>query len=254
MKDFTQVYHESGSSDIFTLGDSNSNGIIYLKDKTGLKTIELNGEYGVIYLGGKDKRAGEDGDLIIKSFAGKNVLIFNGEKAEMTVGGEGQPGRIKVRNQNSIETVRISGSSGDIEFLNADFAEEFDVREDQLEAVQAGTVMVLDSSGELVQSEEAYDSKVAGIIAGGGDYKPGIVMDKKGGKNRFPVALLGKVACSVDADQGAIQVGDLLTTSPTSGHAMKVMDKIKATGAIIGKALESKTEGKGLINVLINLQ
>ena len=42
--------------------------------------------------------------------------------------------------------------------------------------------------------------------------------------------------CKVDADIAPIQVGDLLTTSPTKGHAQKVLDPQKAVGAIIGKA------------------
>ncbi len=35
------------------------------------------------------------------------------------------------------------------------------------------------------------------------------------------VALAGTVTCKADASYGAIQVGDLLTTSPTPGHAMR---------------------------------
>jgi len=58
------------------------------------------------------------------------------------------------------------------------------------------------------------------------------------GSNRKPVALFGKVYCKVDANLGAIEVGDLLTTSPTRGHAMKAQDPaqdpLRAFGAAIG--------------------
>ncbi len=60
--------------------------------------------------------------------------------------------------------------------------------------------------------------------------------------------------CKVDATIAPIQVGDLLTTSPTKGHAQKVLDKSKATGAIIGKALASLKKGKEKIPVLVMLQ
>lgn len=60
--------------------------------------------------------------------------------------------------------------------------------------------------------------------------------------------------CKVDADIAAIQVGDLLTTSPTKGHAQKVLDRSQAIGAIIGKALGSLEKGKGKIPVLVMLQ
>lgn len=60
--------------------------------------------------------------------------------------------------------------------------------------------------------------------------------------------------CKVDADIAAIAVGDLLTTSPTKGHAQKVLDPQKAQGAIIGKALKSLKKGKGKIPVMVMLQ
>jgi hypothetical protein len=66
--------------------------------------------------------------------------------------------------------------------------------------------------------------------------------------------LLGKVYCKVDAQFAAISVGDLLTTSPTPGHAMKAADPSKAFGAVIGKAMGPLNEGQGLIPILIALQ
>jgi mannose-6-phosphate isomerase-like protein (cupin superfamily) len=68
------------------------------------------------------------------------------------------------------------------------------------------------------------------------------------------VALSGRVYVWVDASKGAIQPGDLLTTSSTPGHAMKATDAKKAQGAIIGKAMTSLKEGKGLVLVLVTLQ
>ena len=60
--------------------------------------------------------------------------------------------------------------------------------------------------------------------------------------------------CKVDADIAPINVGDLLTSSSTGGHAQKVLDPAKAVGAIIGKALGSLKKGKGKIPVLVMLQ
>jgi hypothetical protein len=70
----------------------------------------------------------------------------------------------------------------------------------------------------------------------------------------MPVALMGKVFCKVDAQYSPIEVGDLLTTSPTLGHAMKAGDPLKAFGAVLGKALQSLKEGTGMIPVLVALQ
>ena len=143
--------------------------------------------------------------------------------------------------------------TGDINLLNGDCAEDFDICETDL--AEPGTVMVLGEDGKLQQSQQAYDKRVAGVISGAGNYKPGIVLDKQEtGNTRKPVALLGKVFCKVDASFGAIEIGDLLTTSKTPGHAMKVIDHQKALGTILGKALKPLREGQGLIPILIALQ
>jgi hypothetical protein len=123
-----------------------------------------------------------------------------------------------------------------------------------VEAIEPGTLMSFGIDGTLSPSLGAYDNKVAGVISGAGEYKPGIVLDKRQGTNRVPIALMGKVYCKVDADYSAIEVGDLLTTSPTSGHAMKATDALKAFGSVIGKALGPKSEGRGMIPVLVALQ
>ncbi len=57
--------------------------------------------------------------------------------------------------------------------------------------------------------------------------------------------------CKVDADIAPVAVGDLLTTSPTRGHAQKVLDRAQATGAIIAKALGSLESGRGKIPVIV---
>ncbi|MGZ8212935.1 MAG: hypothetical protein ACXWTP_00335 [Methylosarcina sp.] len=135
----------------------------------------------------------------------------------------------------------------------ADFAEDFDIAE--AECIEPGTVMVLGEEGVLQQSCEAYDKHVAGVISGAGEFKPGIVLDKQITQaNRKPIALFGKVYCKVDASYGDIKVGDLLTSSPTPGHAMKANDPLKAFGSVIGKSLRPWSTGQGLIPILIALQ
>ncbi|MFD0364085.1 hypothetical protein ACFQZZ_21785 [Nocardia sp. GCM10030253] len=191
----------------------------------GKKTIELDGSGGNIWLGGN----GKDGDLVI--FPSAATDTHNLDQA----------------------SIHLQGQEGDILLKNADCAEEFDLAESA--SVEPGTVMVLDQEGKLRQSEESYDKKVAGVISGAGDYKPGIVLDRKHSQdNRMPVALMGKVFCRVDAEYSPIEVGDLMTTSATPGHAMKADDPTRAFGAVIGKALRSQKEGRGLLPILIALQ
>ena len=58
----------------------------------------------------------------------------------------------------------------------------------------------------------------------------------------------------MDASCTPIEEGDLLTTSPTPGYAMKALDPLKAFGTVIGKALRPLEKGQGLIPILIALQ
>jgi hypothetical protein len=142
--------------------------------------------------------------------------------------------------------------TGDIRLTNADCAEDFNIGTNV--NVEPGTVMVLGEEGALFPSQGAYDKRVAGVISGAGNYKPGIVLDKQESvTNRKPIALLGKVYCKVDASYNPVEVGDLLTTSDTPGYAMKAADPRKAFGAVIGKALHSLKKGRGLIPILIAL-
>ncbi len=113
------------------------------------------------------------------------------------------------------------------------------------DAVEPGDVLVLDRErpGQLRKGNTASDPAVAGIVAG----EPGSVYD-----GRAPIALSGVVLCKVDAGYGAIRVGDLLTASPTPGHAMRAQEALP--GTIVGKAVEPLEAGTGLIPVLVMLR
>jgi len=136
----------------------------------------------------------------------------------------------------------------------ADIAEPFKMSEDE---IPKGSVVVIDEEnpGHLKLSTEAYDTRVAGIVSGANGIKPGISLHQEGalegGEN---VALSGRVYVQADATAGAIKPGDLLTTSDTPGHAMKVCDHAKAQGAVLGKAMTDLKEGKGMVLVLVTLQ
>jgi hypothetical protein len=148
------------------------------------------------------------------------------------------------------QVLQITGGS--------DLSEQFDIKT-MHDELKAGMIVSIDPEkpGQLVMSRNSYDKTVAGIISGAGGVKTGMLMGQKGTEadGKHPVALTGRVYCYVDADAGgAIEPGDLLTTSPTPGHGMKVTDHAKATGAIIGKAMGKLASGKGLVLVLVSLQ
>lgn len=157
---------------------------------------------------------------------------------------------LDVRGQMRTEVLHIIGGS--------DIAEPFDVAGAGAKP-EPGMVVCIDPDrvGELRVSDRAFDSRVAGIISGAGGVRPGMTLSQPGtdADGEHPVALTGRVWCFVDADaNGPVVAGDLLTTSDTPGHAMRAGDDTRANGAVIGKAMSSLDEGRGLVLVLVNLQ
>jgi len=235
------------------IGGNGSVGAIEVFDVDTRLTIRLASEQGRgrLVLGGN----GSIGTLDIFG-AGSNPTIRIGSEqgpGRIGLGGNGSPGVIEVFDANTIPTIKIDGTTGDVQLLGADCAEDFDVETSQ--TLEPGTVMVIGLDDKLRRCTEAYDKRVAGVLSGAGDCRPGIVLGKSGSHNgRLPLALTGKVYCQVDARYGAVRVGDLLTTSPTPGYAMKMDDPQRAFGAVIGKAFRPLTDGNGLIPILVALQ
>lgn len=175
---------------------------------------------------------------------GEGIGVAGSSKGGIGIHGKG--GRLAALFEGDVEV------TGDIRLTNADCAEDFDIVGGR---VEPGTVMILCDEGGLRQSDRPNDRRVAGVISGAGDFRPGLVLDThSSSRNRQPVALLGKVFCKVDAQYGPVAVGDLLTTSATAGHAMKAVDSASAFGAVIGKALRPLSNGQALIPILIALQ
>jgi hypothetical protein len=139
----------------------------------------------------------------------------------------------------------------DVVCFGGDIAEEFPIA--NKDDAAPGTVMVLSDNGALKPSDTPYDGRVAGVIAGAGDYRPGILLNRQSQAGRLPIAMVGKTYCMVDASYGAVGIGDLLTSSGTAGHAMKAVDAARAFGAVIGKAMRPLLEGRGLIPILLIL-
>jgi hypothetical protein len=138
----------------------------------------------------------------------------------------------------------------------ADLSERFDV--DGAAELEPGTVVSIDPAheGKLLVSSEPYDHRVAGIVSGAGGVQPGMLMGHDGtvASGAHPIALTGRVYCRVSTCNGPIVPGDLLTTSPKPGYAMRVDDPSRAQGAVLGKAMGSLARGEGLVLVLVGLQ
>jgi len=197
------------------------------------------------------------GEMFFYQKDGQNGVVVDGD-----AGGDGE---IAVYDASGTRTVQIvgqdSGGNGRVvtDILEirggADLSENFDINAAR---VEPGMVVCIDPSepGKLVVSDAAYARTVAGIVSGAGGVRPGMLLGQDGSiaDGAHPVALTGRVWTRCDASAGPIRPGDLLTTSPVTGHAMRVDDHDRAQGAVLGKAMSSLESGRGLVLVLVSLQ
>jgi hypothetical protein len=238
-----------GATATLRIGSEDAAGDIVVRDSAGQDAVWVDGNRAAVFVGVE----GNEGDVIVRDGEGRQVIHLGGDKAVVDVGTEGNEGDVRVFDADGDLRIHLDGASGNVNLLGADCAEDFTVRD--AAAIEPGSVLVIDDTGGLCESSSAYDRRVAGVVSGGGSFAPGIVLDKQRGlADRRPVALLGKVYCKVDAEPGAIAIGDLLTTAATPGHAMKARDPERAFGAVIGKALAPLANGRGLIPILVALQ
>jgi hypothetical protein len=180
--------------------------------------------------------------------------------ADLTAGGATRlvvdlDGNVGIGTLEPTEMLVVAGNilaTGDVKLSGADCAEDFAV--DDLMSLEPGMVMVISEGEALCRCTHAYDRRVAGVLSGAGQYRPGIILGKQAREGlHLPLALTGKVYCLVDASYSPVDTGDLLTTSPTPGHAMKASDAGRAFGAVLGKALRPLSDGCALIPILCSL-
>ena len=178
-------------------------------------------------------------------------LILNRQGGNVGIGTASPSTKLDVNgNVNVTGNINITGN------INAKYQ---DVAEwvESSQALHAGTVVVLDStkSNHVISSEQAYDTRVAGVIS----EQPGIALGESG-VGKVLVATTGRVKVKVDAGRRPIHIGDLLVTSDVPGVAMTSEPvniggvQLHRPGTLIGKALEPLAKGTGEILVLLSLQ
>jgi hypothetical protein len=219
------------------IGTTSPSGILYPSSKT----LEIEGIAPSIVLDDTDGTYQNDFEIV----NGGDKVHFRDATNDVDLLNIWMVGLPRV----SVNILEITGGS--------DLSEQF-VVSDEAGQLKPGMVVCIDAEnpGSLVVSKKAYDRTVAGIASGAGGVNPGMLMGQKGTEadGEQPVALTGRVYCWADASNGPIEPGDLLTTSNTPGHAMKVTDYNKSQGATLGKAMSSLEEAKGLVLVLVSLQ
>jgi len=180
------------------------------------------------------------------------VTLRNSGLAALTVSG----GKVGIGTASPTSMLHVAGNVA----VDGNIAAKYQDVAEWVEAVGApppGTVVVADPAGQnrVKTANAPYDTGVLGAVSA----QPGVILGEPG-PTKVLVAQSGRVTVKVDASYGAITSGDLLSTSPTPGYAMRseplTLGKLSwhRPGTVLGKALEALPAGRGEILVLITLQ
>jgi len=225
----------TGGSNIFVgfnAGNLNTTGVANILIGTNAGNTNATGGFNTVIGFGADVASN---DLQFATAIGANAVVS--ENNTIVIG--------RATDKTSVSVLQITGGS--------DLAENFEIDG----KAEPGMVVAIDpnNAGQMVVSRRAYNRRVAGIISGANKLSTGMLLPNLDrSKPSSPIALAGRVWVFADASTGAIKPGDLLTTSPTAGHAMKVKNYRRGQGAIIGKAMSSLKSGRGMVLVLISMQ
>ena len=110
-----------------------------------------------------------------------------------------------------------------------------------------GDVVVAIGSEKIMKSNKSYDKHAIGVIT----TAPAATFGA--GKGNVRIAISGRVPVKVTNENGNIEAGDLLTTSSTSGYAMRCVDNSLCFGKTIGKALTSMEDTNGSVIMMVAL-
>ena len=253
-----------------------------VEGRMGVSSVDFNqsGTHFAARTGFTSSGLGEGVD-IIASTANADVRFYTGgsttSNERLRIASDGNIG-IGTSNPNAALVVRSGSNTNLIEAYNntdlvfrverntgnvfadgtftgggADVAEYINVTE----PVESGDVVEIDptNAGKFRKTFEQSSTRVAGIIT----TEPGVVLgyndvDSENGIERPAIALAGRVPVKANAKYGAIAIGDLLTSSPFPGYAMRCPLPDECIGAIIGKAMEPLAEGVGKVMVQVMLR
>ena len=133
-------------------------------------------------------------------------------------------------NLDGVRVIQATVGSGN------DYAENYQGDPDNL--AKPGDVVSLETKNGItvvVPAKKLMDTAAIGVVT----TNPALVLDDGSVTDaKVPVALAGRIPTNVSTKNGAIHVGDYLTSSAIPGVAVKAI----STGPVIGQAMEEYTE------------
>lgn len=208
--------------------------------------------FGTVLGGWNEFLAVSGNGLIVGTLGGTPMILGTSSTQRIIITSAGKVGIGTSNPTAELEVVGTLKATVAVGAVYQDLAEWVPASSDMV----PGTVVVLnpEKNNEVRPSSSSYDTAVAGVVS----KQPGIILGE-GSATKEMIATTGRVKVHVTAANGAIRVGDLLTTSELPGVAMKSLPldlggtKIHRPGTLIGKALEPLASGEGEILVLLSM-
>jgi len=246
----TDTYYESTPALVYYLsansGTTNSNTTSTF-DITGLP--ETDGTFAYIFSSvAKGATTGTRTTSLIVQVNGNQVSTVTTGTAVTTAVGPVDEQYIVMRVNGSWRIMgygNISTNNANTTYTSdtADLAEWIHYDGDQPQPGDVLTVGTEHATPSAQKTSAPYDPKIIGVVT----TTPAQVFGADDGHST-PIALTGRVPVKVSLENGAIQAGDLLTSSSTPGVAMKATK----AGQIIGTALTAY-DGLGDASVMTQL-
>ncbi len=253
----------TGTYAVGACGGSTGDGVVARSD-TGIGVLGTSNTRGIV---GTLANASCAGTYAVGGCdPGNNVGVLGVSSSGTAVLAKTTSGNIFVGQTSGTNQVRIDSSgrgffNGGTQNSGADFAELLPTSENPAD-LGPGDVLAIDPDrpNTVRKSSSARSRLVVGVYSTNaallavGEHRDG---DDLTGE--VPVGIVGILPTKVTTEGGPIRVGDLLMTSSTPGHAMRITPvridgiEIYPTGAVLGKAMEFLEQGTGLINVLVTL-
>ncbi len=150
--------------------------------------------------------------------------------------------QLDIRGDIHVLAAHPGGSGTAHPIADLDIAEYFAVAD-----AEATDVVVIhtEQDATVTRATKAFDYRVAGVIS----EDPVFHIGERDGW--MPLALAGRVRVKATASNGPIARGDLLVTSDVPGHVMRAAPDHITPGVLVGKSLETLSEGEGLVLILV---
>jgi len=202
------------------------------------------------------------------NFVGNGILAHNtyitgnlgvgttAPSSKLTVNSDGtlNPDDLVFNVQNNNSNVFSVNAKGDYSYagtgssIEADYAEYFKTLDTNLQAGEAVCIDVLNPNS-VSRCRGVSDPNIMGIVSTKpalvGNAKPELVKSEKA----VIIAMLGQIPAKVSNENGAVRIGDSLTSASIPGYLMKA----NAGDSTVGIALEGLVEKEqGTIQVMIS--